>query len=124
IAQDGGGVRRQWQAREIESLAGARRVDVGDAGEVGGTAGRLFPGARRGFLTGGSPPPAPTVPRPRSPRRTSRMKGGSARELLQTAKRLPDALLVLDQRKAHEAFSVLPEPDTRRGGHLGLLNEE
>src|SRR5207249_3785707 len=75
--------------------------------------------------------PAPTVPRPSRPMRTSFTVEGTARaparsglELLEAAQRLPDPLLVLDQREAHVPFAVLAEADAGRDGDLGLLHAE
>src|SRR6267143_6546505 len=64
--------------------------------------------------------PAPTVPRPSRPMRTSPtdVTGGwfrsSAVDVLEAAQRLLDPLFVLDEREAHVALAVLPEPDARR----------
>src|SRR6266705_845815 len=73
--------------------------------------------------------PAPTVPSPSKPMRTS-LTGGtgrcllgpaSAAQLLEAAQRLPDALLVLHQRETHVALAVLTEADAGRHRHPGLL---
>src|SRR5438876_11186664 len=75
--------------------------------------------------------PAPTVPRPSRPMRTSLtpVTGGSpsarsAAQVLESAQRLADSLLVLDEREADVAFAILAEADARRHGHLRLLDEE
>src|SRR5437899_12431088 len=48
----------------------------------------------------------------------------STAQVLEPAQRLTDSLLVLDEREADVAFAVLAEADTRRHGHLRLLDEE
>src|SRR5215831_20926704 len=75
--------------------------------------------------------PAPTVPSPSRPMRTSlaRLTEGcpptrSAAQLLEPAQRLADPLLVLDEREPHVALAVLAEADARRHGNLGLLDQE
>src|SRR5262245_124894 len=65
--------------------------------------------------------PAPTVPRPSRPMRTSLT---SVTEVFETAKRLADSLLVLDQREADVALAVLAEADPRRDRDLGLLDQQ
>src|SRR5436309_15486234 len=66
--------------------------------------------------------PAPTVPRPSSPIRTSFMpRAGSAGDVLEAAQGLADPLLVLDQREPHVALAVLAEADAGGHGDLGLL---
>src|SRR5687767_798623 len=77
--------------------------------------------------------PAPTVPRPRSPMRTSPTDpllmgwprvGGSAVQVLEAAERLLDPLLVLDEGKADVPLAVFAEANARRDRHLRLLDEE
>src|SRR5215813_10644392 len=75
--------------------------------------------------------PAPTVPRPNRPMRTSRepltmdlRRSGSAAQLLESAQCLTNPLLVLDERESHVALAVLAEADARRDGHLRLLDQE
>src|SRR3989441_13363219 len=68
--------------------------------------------------------PAPTVPRPSNPMRTSFTPVRSAPETLQAAQRLTDALLVFHQREPHGAFTVLAEADAGRDGDLRLLDQE
>src|SRR5262245_22739586 len=75
--------------------------------------------------------PAPTVPSPSRPIRTSlaRLTEGcptirSAAQLLEPAQRLADPLLVLNEREPHVALAVLAEADARRHGHLGFLDQE
>src|SRR6185436_11686244 len=65
--------------------------------------------------------PAPTVPRPSTPMRTSftvlmifRLIATSAAQVLEAAQGLPDPMLVLHQREAHVAFAVLAEADAGR----------
>src|SRR5262249_28327878 len=70
------------------------------------------------------PPPAPTVPRPSNPMRTSFTSVRSTPEALQAAQRLTDALLVFHQREPHEAFPVLAEADSWGDRHLCLLDQE
>src|SRR2546425_8456962 len=48
----------------------------------------------------------------------------STAQVLEPAQRLTDSLLVLDEREADVAFAVLAEADTRRHGHLRLLDEQ
>src|SRR5262249_11704111 len=69
--------------------------------------------------------PPPTVPMPSSPIPISLMTGprrraASAQGLLDTAHRLPDAVLVLDQGEPHESLAALAEADARGGGARGL----
>src|SRR5256712_14120725 len=59
----------------------------------------------------------------------TRVTGGSpsarsTAQVLEPAQRLTDSLLVLDEREADVAFAVLAEADTRRHGHLRLLDEQ
>src|SRR4030095_11809853 len=76
--------------------------------------------------------PAPTVPSPRRPIRTSltRLTGGSsssarsATQVLEPAQRLTDALLVLHERETNVAFPALAEADTRRDRDPRLLDGE
>src|SRR5438477_6174087 len=72
--------------------------------------------------------PAPTVPSPSRPMRTSftPLTAGrvSAAQVPEAAQRLPDTLLVFHQREAHVALAVLAEADAGRHRHLGLLDEE
>src|SRR5215831_17069600 len=76
--------------------------------------------------------PAPTVPSPSRPMRTSLTRltrgssstAGSAAQILEPAQRLTDALLVLHERETNVAFAVLAEADTRRDRDLRFLNEE
>src|SRR5689334_3089138 len=74
--------------------------------------------------------PAPTVPRPSRPIRTSstgvtgETSERSAVDVLEAAQRLPDPLLVLDEREANVAVAVLAESDARRDGHLRFLDAE
>ena len=49
---------------------------------------------------------------------------GGLEEAPDAARGLADALLVLDQRKAHEIVAVLAEADARRDGDVGLLDQE
>jgi hypothetical protein len=41
----------------------------------------------------------------------------------QVAHGLADALLILDEGEPHMAVTTRTEPDTGRGGHVGLLHE-
>src|SRR5580765_4826790 len=75
--------------------------------------------------------PAPTVPRPSTPMRTSftlftiaRLVWTSAAQVLESAQGLSNPMLVLHQREAHVAFAVLAEADAGRDRHLGFLDEE
>src|SRR5437762_240557 len=75
--------------------------------------------------------PAPTVPRPSNPIRTSwtGVTGGmvvrrSAVDVLEAAEGLLDPLLVLHERESHVALAVLAEADARRHGDLRLLDEQ
>src|SRR5579859_2866423 len=42
---------------------------------------------------------------------------------LDVARRLPDAVFILHQRDADEAFALLAEADARRHGHLGMSEQ-
>src|SRR2546427_2188363 len=68
--------------------------------------------------------PAPTVPRPSNPMRTSFTTVRSAPEPLQAAQRLTDALLVFHQGEPHVPLAVFAESDARRHRDLGFLDEE
>src|SRR5262249_55031061 len=73
--------------------------------------------------------PPPTVPMPSSPIPISLMRGprrraASAQGFLDTAHRLPDAVLVRDQREPHEPLAALAEADAGGDGDLGLREEE
>src|SRR3989475_313653 len=68
--------------------------------------------------------PAPTVPRPSNPMRTSFTPVRSTPEALQAAQRLTDALLVFHQREPDEPLAVLTEADPGRDGDLRLLDQE
>src|SRR5207249_2416059 len=76
--------------------------------------------------------PAPTVPSPRRPMRTSltRLTGGSlsaarsATQVLEPAQRLTNALLVLHERETNVTLAVLAEADARRHRDLRFLDEE
>src|SRR5215467_1419860 len=68
--------------------------------------------------------PAPTVPRPSRPRRTSFTTVMSVAEAFQATQRLPDALFVLHQGEPHVALAVLPEADAGRDRDLRFLDEE
>src|SRR6058998_953707 len=68
--------------------------------------------------------PAPTVPWPRNPMRTSFTPVRSTPAALQAAQRLTDALLAFHQREPPEAFPVLAEADPGRDGDLRLLDQE
>src|SRR5690606_1465312 len=50
------------------------------------------------------------------------MLGGE--KTLDVARSLTDAVLVLDQRDAHIIVAVLAKADTRRDGHIGLLDQK
>ena len=49
---------------------------------------------------------------------------GGLEEAPDAARRLADALLVLDQRQAHVIVAVLAEADARRDGDVGLLDQQ
>src|SRR6266571_5268075 len=69
--------------------------------------------------------PAPTVPSPSRPIRTSSTRlTRSASQVLEAPQRLANPLLVLDEGEAHVALTVLAEADARRDGHLRVLDEE
>src|SRR5581483_4710103 len=50
--------------------------------------------------------------------------GRAREELLDVARGLADAVLVLDERDAHEAFAVFAEAQSRRHGDVGLLDQQ
>src|SRR5688572_10545406 len=68
--------------------------------------------------------PAPTVPSPSRPMRTSFTGSGSATQRLEAPERLPDPLLVLDEGEADVPLSVLAEADAGRDRDSGLLDEQ
>src|SRR4029450_3260403 len=75
--------------------------------------------------------PAPTVPSPSRPMRTSLaplMRRSpsvrSAAQLFEAAQGLADSLLVPDEREPHVALAVLAEADAGRHGDLGLLDQK
>src|SRR5262249_52726972 len=74
--------------------------------------------------------PAPTVPRPSRPMRTSSTDvtacsfERSAVDVLEAAERLLDSLLVLDEGEAHVALAVLAKADARGHRHLRFLDAE
>src|SRR5207249_11145393 len=68
--------------------------------------------------------PAPTVPRPSNPMRTSFTPVRSTPEALQAAQRLPDALPVFHQREPHEPLPVPADADPGRAGDLRRRDQQ
>ena len=50
--------------------------------------------------------------------------GAGRQEALDVARRLPDPVLVLDQRDAHMVVAMLAEADARRHRHVGVLDQK
>src|SRR5206468_3143652 len=118
------GVGRHRELREIEPLARAGEIGVGDRGEGEPAPGTLLehrtarledlddPRADRAEAEQSNPDFLHLTGHLTGPRRGR--NGRSAGEVLEPAERLLDPLLVLDQREPYEALAVLAEPDARR----------
>src|SRR6516165_1456749 len=74
-----------------------------------------------------------SIRRARTKRRSSALGEGNHvvqffrpgfKETTQVARRLADALLIFDQREAHETFAVFAECDTRRDRQFRLFNQQ